>query len=106
MPTRRHGADLNIANGVREFARATPRSVAVVDQERALTYEALDQRSSRVANALLGAGLTAGDRVAIVLGNRLEYPEVAAGLAKAGLPSVPINPKLTANEMTYILSHS
>src|SRR6266567_2352121 len=70
MPTRRHGAHLNIANGIREFAIATPHGVA------------------------------------IVLGNRLEYPEIAAGLAKAGLPSVPINPRLVAAEMEYILRHS
>ena len=106
MPTRRAGAELNIANGIREFAVATPRAVAVVDGERSLTYAALDERSSRLANALLGAGLGAGDRVAIVLGNRLEYPEIAAGLAKAALPSVPINPRLTAPEVAYILSHS
>ena len=99
MPTRRNGADLNIANGIREFAVATPRALAIVDGERSLTYAALDERSSRLANALLGAGLRAGDRVAIVLGNRLEYPEIAAGLAKAGLPSVPINPRLTAPEV-------
>jgi len=106
MPTRRHGAHLNIANGVREFAVATPRDVAVVDGDRSLTYAALDERSSRLANALLTRGLAAGDRVAIVLGNRLEYPEIAAGLAKAALPSVPINPRLVAAEMEYILRHS
>lgn len=106
MPTRPHGADLNIANGIREFAVATAGAIAVVDQDRSLTYAALDERSSRLANALLGTGLANGDRVAIVLGNRLEYPEIAAGLAKAALVSVPINPRLTANEVSYILSHS
>ena len=106
MPTKRHGAHLNIANGVREFAVATPREVAVVDGDRTLTYAALDERSSRLATALMEKGLAPGDRVAIVLGNRLEYPEVAAGLAKAALPSVPINPRLVASEMEYILRHS
>ena len=41
MPTRRYGAHLNIANGIREFAVATPRDVAVVDGDRSLTYAAL-----------------------------------------------------------------
>lgn len=106
MPTRRSGAELNIAGGIREFAVATPSAVAVMDGERSLTYAALDDRSSRLANALLATGVAAGDRVAIALGNRLEYPEIAAGLAKAGLPSVPINPRLTATEIAYILAHS
>ena len=106
MPTWPRGAELNIANGIREFGIATPRAVAVVDGDRSLTYAALDERSNRLATALLGMGLKQGDRVAIVLGNRLEYPEIAAGLAKAGLVSVPINPRLVANEISYILSHS
>jgi len=44
--------------------------------------------------------------VAVLLGNRLEYPEVAAGLAKAGIPMVPLNPRLSPTEARYILEHS
>jgi acyl-CoA synthetase (AMP-forming)/AMP-acid ligase II len=106
MPTRPHGASLNIANGIREFALGSPSEVAVVDGERSLTYAALDDRASRLGNALLAAGVRRGDRVAVVMGNRLEYPEVAAGLGKVGMPAVPVNPRLTAPEMTYILEHS
>ena len=106
MPPRRNGAQLNIANGIREFALGSAGMVAVVDGERTLTYAGLNERSSRLGNALLAAGLQPGNRVAVVLGNRLEYPEVAAGLGKVGLPSVPVNPRLTAPEMTFILKHS
>ncbi|XVU21222.1 class I adenylate-forming enzyme family protein [Actinoplanes sp. CA-054009] len=100
------GADLTIAGGVREFGRATPAVTAVIDGDRRLTYAALDERSSRVANALLSYGLTTGDRVALLSGNRLEYPEIAAGIAKAGLVLVPVNPRLTAPEAEFILRHS
>ncbi|WP_328477672.1 AMP-binding protein [Actinoplanes sp. NBC_00393] len=100
------GADLTIAGGVREFGRATPDAIAVRDGDRALTYAALDERSSRVACALLSLGLTTGDRVALLSGNRLEYPEIAAGIAKAGLVLVPVNPRLTAPEVEFILGHS
>lgn len=100
------GAPMNIANGIREFARATPDAVAVVDGDRTLTYSALHDRSNRVANALLGRGLQAGDRVAFICGNRLEYPEVAAGVAKAGMVMVPINPRSSASEAAFIMGHS
>ncbi|SNY75207.1 class I adenylate-forming enzyme family protein [Paractinoplanes atraurantiacus] len=100
------GADLTIAGGVREFGRATPAAIAVIDGDRRLTYAALDERSSRVANTLLAHGLTAGERVALLSGNRLEYPEIAAGIAKAGLVLVPVNPRLTAPETEFILRHS
>lgn len=106
MPPRRNGANLNIANGIREFAVGTASSVAVVDGDRTLNYAALNERASRLGNALLADGLKSDDRVAVILGNRLEYPEVAAGLGKVGMPSVPVNPRLTAPEMTFIMQHS
>ncbi|QCX27632.1 class I adenylate-forming enzyme family protein [Nocardioides jishulii] len=100
------GAPLSIASGVREFAEATPDRVAVIDGDRTLTFAALDERASRLANHLTSSGLGVGDRVAVLLGNRLEYPEIAAGIAKAGLVMVPLNPRLTPAEARYILEHS
>ncbi|GAA4368047.1 class I adenylate-forming enzyme family protein [Nocardioides caricicola] len=100
------GAQMTIAGGIREFARATPRATAVIDGDRTLTFGALDERASRLATWLLGKGLQPGERVAVLLGNRLEYPEVAAGIAKAGLVMVPLNPRLTPAESRYILEHS
>ncbi|MFI6322828.1 class I adenylate-forming enzyme family protein [Nonomuraea sp. NPDC050556] len=97
---------LSIAGGVREFGAASPQTVAVVDGDRRLTYRGLDDRSSRLANSLLAAGLRPGERVAVLLGNRMEYPEVAAGIAKAGLVMVPLNPRMTPVESSYILGHS
>src|SRR6478752_1367574 len=100
------GAPMNIAGGIREFAQATPGATAVIDGDRTLTFGALDERASRLANHLLTQGLSTGDRVAVLLGNRMEYPEVAAGIAKAGLVMVPLNPRLTPAESRYILEHS
>ena len=106
MPVQRGGAPISIAGGVREFARATPSATAVIDGDRVLSYAALDERSNRLAAALLARGLMPGQAVAVLLGNRLEYPELAAGLAKAGLVMVPLNPRLTPSEARYILEHS
>ncbi|WP_372734682.1 class I adenylate-forming enzyme family protein [Nocardioides sp.] len=100
------GAPMSIVGGLREFARATPNTTAVIDGDRTLSFAALNQRASRLAAHLLGSGLRSGDRVAVLLGNRLEYPEVAAGIAKAGLVMVPLNPRLTPSEASFILEHS
>ena len=100
------GAPLNIANGIREFAVASPGATAIIDGDRTLTYAGLHDRSSRLANALLGLGLAPGDHVAFLCGNRLEYPEVAAGIAKAGMVMVPLNPRSAAPEISFILEHS
>ena len=106
MPVLPRGAELNIANGVREFAVARPSTVAVVDGERTITYLQLRDRSARLAQALLVAGCRPADRVGVLLGNRLEYCEIAAGLAMAGLTMVPVNPRLTPAEASFILGHS
>jgi long-chain acyl-CoA synthetase len=100
------GAPLSIAAGVREFARATPAATAVIDGDRRQSYAELDERSSQLAQALLAGGLAPGDPVAVLLGNRMEYCEIAAGLAKAGLPLVPLNPRMTGPEVDYIVGHS
>ncbi|MBF6331164.1 class I adenylate-forming enzyme family protein [Nocardia transvalensis] len=106
MPLHTGGAALSMAAGIREFARATPSAPAVTDDQRWLSFSAVDERSNRLATALLTRGLRPGDRVAVLLGNRLEYPEIACGLAKAGLVMVPINPRSTAPEAAYVLAHS
>ncbi len=100
------GAPMNIAGGIREFAQATPDATAVIDGDRTLTFAALDERASRLGNRLAARGLKPGERVAVLLGNRLEYPEIAAGIAKAGLVMVPLNPRLTPAESRFILEHS
>ena len=100
------GSQLNIANGIREFAHATPHSVAIIDGDRTLTFGAINERASRLASGLLKAGLKKGDTVALLLGNRFEYPEIAAGLAMAGLVLIPLNPRQVANEIAFVLEHA
>ena len=56
-------------------ARVTvnPTHRAVVDGDRVLNYEELEERSNQLANALLSQGLQQGDRVGLLERNRLEY---------------------------------
>jgi len=106
MPIQPGGAALNIANGIREFARVSPGATAVIDGDQQLTYRELRDRAARWANALLDRGLTVGDHVAVALGNRLEYPEIACGIAMAGMVMIPLNPRFTTTEAAFILEHS
>ncbi|NKZ03469.1 long-chain fatty acid--CoA ligase [Actinomadura latina] len=97
---------MNIASGIREFARSTPGATALIDGDRRLTFAELDDRSNRVAGLLMDAGFKAADRVAVLLGNQLEYVEVAAGAAKAGVAMVPLNPRGTAAEHASLIERS
>lgn len=97
---------MNIASGIREFARCSPSAIAVKDGDRALTFGAVDERSSRFASALLSSGIGIGDRVAVLSWNRLEFVELAAGAAKAGVQLVPLNPRGTAEEHDSLMRNS
>jgi long-chain acyl-CoA synthetase len=67
--------------------------------------DALDQ-ASRMAAALIGLGLTPGDRVAILGKNSAEWVLADLAIAMAGLVSVPIYPTANAETVSYVLEHS
>ena len=100
------GDSLNIAHGIGEFAIAQPQTTAIIDGERTWTYAELDARTNQVAHLIASIGLPDQAPVAILLGNRGEYMELAAGLARAGHPFVPLNPRMSASEVDYIMNHS
>lgn len=100
------GIQLNMANGIREFGRNTPDKTAVIDGDRVLTFAQLDERSNRFAQALIARGVVQGDTVALLSGNRGEYFEISAGLAKAGIALVPLNSKNSAADNEFIVGHS
>lgn len=87
-------------------ARLQPERIGARDLERALTFREWNARARRLANALLGLGLAKGDRVAVLAYNRLEWAEIYAAVAKAGLVAVPINFRLTAPEAGFIVADS
>jgi acyl-CoA synthetase (AMP-forming)/AMP-acid ligase II len=68
------------------------------------TYAEMEERTNRLANALLAAGLKTGERVGTWLENSIRCVELDFALAKAGLVRVSLNPRLTAREADFILA--
>ena len=66
-------------------ARLRPDAPGARDLSRAMTFAAWNRRACRFANAILGLGLAKGDRVAVLAYNRVEWLEIYAGAAKAGV---------------------
>jgi acyl-CoA synthetase (AMP-forming)/AMP-acid ligase II len=97
---------LNLGEIVAAHARLSPKKIGARDSHRALTFAQWNSRACRLANALLGVGLSKGDRVALLAYNRVEWMEIYIALAKAGLVAVPINFRLVAPEIKYIVEHS
>lgn len=86
-------------------AKLYPDKTGARDLARSMTFRVWNERASRLANALLGLGLGKGDRVAVLAYNRVEWLEIYAAVAKAGLIAVPINFRLTPEEILYILDN-
>lgn len=80
--------------------------VAVVDGDRQYTYAELGERVNRLAWALRNAGVASGDRVAVLAANAPPMLEAHFGVPMAGAVIVPINTRLSADEIVYILRHS
>lgn len=70
------------------------------------TYAEFDERTSRMANALLAAGFQQGDRIAAWSGTCPQYFELYFAVAKAGLVLVPVNSLFTEHEGAYQLEDS
>ena len=85
-----------------------PDEVAIfnVADGRKLTYGQLEERSNRLAAYLQASGVGRGDRVAILAANGPEYFELVFACGKIGGIAVPLNWRLTENELAYILGDS
>jgi acyl-CoA synthetase (AMP-forming)/AMP-acid ligase II len=95
---------VNLGELVRRAAWQYGDRTAVVDGDREVSFRELEDRANRFAQAMLGQGLAAGDRVAVLVGNRLEWFDVTFGLAKAGLVRSYLNPRSAPPEITYQLA--
>ncbi len=81
-------------------------SVAVWTEQGSLTWAVLEARARRVAQGLRTEGVGEQDAWAILARNRLEWPELALGNARAGSRYVPLNYHLTVAEMAELLTDS
>src|SRR5919205_1403616 len=83
-----------------------PEALGVVDGDRRLTYAEFGARVYRLASALRRRGIGKHDRVAVLCRNACEVLEAHFGVPQLGAALVPINVRLSADEIGYILRHS
>ena len=97
---------MNIGPQLEHWARYKPDDLAVVCGDRRISNAGHAQRVRQVARALQALGLQAGDRIALVLGNRIELLELYRAAALLGLVSVPLSPMLQAPALAALLRDS
>ncbi len=96
----------NLAELVRAAARRSPDKAAFVAHDRTQTWADVDARVDAMARALVGLGLASGARVAVQLGNTLDFPVAYFGALRAGMVAVPVNTGYTADELRHCLGDS
>ena len=87
-------------------ARMTPDRTALVFEGRRTSYAELDGRVRRLASVLRHNGVGVGDRVAYLGPNHPAFLETFFATAALGAVFVPLNTRLAAPELTYMLDDS
>ena len=98
-------SDWNFGTILDGVARTVPGDrPALIRGDTVVTWRDFDQRTNRLARAMIAAGLLPGGRVAILARNITEFIEVVAATYKARLSWVNLNYRYTAAEVEYVLA--
>ncbi|MCD6640834.1 MAG: AMP-binding protein, partial [Nocardioides sp.] len=102
-----HRRRTDVSALVAEAAETVPERKALVESDgRTLTWAELEDEVARIATGLGAAGLLAGHRVMIVIGNRIEFVTSYLGALRAQAVAVPVNPRSTPSELVRMLADS
>ncbi len=97
---------LNLGQMVKMNAKKFPKTIALKDKDRSLSYPELNKRVNKLSHSLLSLGLTKGDKFAVLLENSLEIVEAYLAAAKTGLIIVPVHFRFVGKEIVNIMENS
>src|SRR5208283_783673 len=98
--------EMTIGDMLRRNANKFPEKMAVVFEDRSMTFRALNDRVNRLAHALVDRGLEKGDRVGVLVHNCHQFIELYFAAAKAGGIFCPYNNHVKQWELKDILDYS
>ena len=90
----------------RRAVKYYPNKIAVIDGDKEFTYREFGKRADQLSAALLQAGIGQGDHVAVMLPNTHYMLECFYGICQLGAVMVPLNYRLSAGDLEYIIRHS
>jgi amino acid adenylation domain-containing protein len=99
-------ADTSVHALFRAQVQRAPHAVAVVHDDRSLTYAELDAAANRIAGALRTRGVRPGDRVAILLPRSTELVAAELAVLRTGAAYVPIDPSFPADRIAFMAADS
>lgn len=71
-----------------------------------VTFAEMDERATRVASALIRAGVTPGERVLVLLGNSPDFVAIWCGIARAGAVFVPVNTAFRGAFLEHVVTNT
>jgi len=96
----------DLCSTLHAHATKDPQKTALICGDATMSYQELDESSTRLAHWFLDQGLQPGDRVALNWPNSIEVIQLFFALFKAGLVAVAVNVRLKPSEIRYVLDHS
>jgi fatty-acyl-CoA synthase len=97
---------LTVPELVARSARRAPDAPALACEQDRRTFGELEERSERLAAALGARGVEPGDHVAMLQYNGIEFVEAFLAIQKLGACAVPVNFRLSREEVDYVLADS
>lgn len=97
---------LSLAAVLEGSARKYPNKIAVISEGASYTYAGLWSQAREQAASLAGAGISAGDTVAIMSPNVVDFPRSYYAVLAAGGVVVPVHLLLTVPEVVHVLRDS
>ncbi|WP_066069586.1 acyl-CoA synthetase [Neobacillus soli] len=97
---------MNIGSLLSQSARKFPELLAIECEGRSYTYRGFNEEVNKLAHGLLEHGVSKGDKLALMMKNSDHFVFAFFAAAKIGAIAVPVNFRLTATEVHYILEQS
>lgn len=95
--------DKSITELFKEQVEKNPNKIALVNEDKKLTYKELDERSDNLARVLLSKGINSENIVGLIAERSIEMVTAVLGILKAGGAYLPIDPKYPLNRINYML---
>ncbi|MGR4871836.1 benzoate-CoA ligase family protein [Variovorax sp. LARHSF232] len=96
----------NFAEHLFALNRGRAGKTAYIDDRGTLSYGQLEERSRKLASALLASGVQREDRVLLLMLDSSDWPVAFLGSLYAGVVPVAVNTLLTSEDYAYMLNHS
>lgn len=97
---------MTIGSVLAASAAVNSQKTAIAHREETISYQELDQSVTILAQWFVQQGYRRGDRVALLWPNSIELVMLFLACFRAGLIAVPVNVRLKANEVAYVLQHA